>query len=193
MAWRLAGSYLAVCPCKQVCPCSYDVAPNVQDGVCRGTVVFQVREGNLDAVSLTGVNFAMLVEGRNRLSEGNWKVGLVIDRAASDQQAKALEQIVSGQAGGLFADLKAIFSEVAPTQREAVTYSDGDRPTASVAGRNLSVEPFTGEDGKPTTVRNAMFGFAPEYLIGWGKGRQSVLGVDSDSNYGEAAQYEYKS
>jgi len=193
MAWKLAGSFVVACPCNQVCGCAFDIAPNAPGGVCRGSIVFQVRQGNLDAVNLSGVNFAMQVEGRNKLSEGNWKAGLVIDEAASQEQAQALERIVSGQAGGMFADLKAIFSEFVPTQRGRVSLSDGDRASASLPDGEINFEPFKGSDGKATVVENAMFGFAPRYKIGWGRGRRKVFGTDTEGVYGEAADFEYAS
>jgi len=193
MAWKLAGSYVVACPCNQVCGCSSDIAPSAPDGVCRASVVFQVRQGNLDATDLSGINFAMQVEGRNKLSEGNWKVGLVIDEAASQEQVQALERVVGGQAGGMFADLKAIFSESVPTQRGRVSLSDGDRPRASLPDGEISFEPLMGPNGQPTTVENALFGFAPRFKIGWGRGRRKVFGTDTEGVYGEAADFEYVS
>ena len=110
------------------------------------------------------------------------------------EQAAAIDRIVQGKAGGPFGELSALYSEWLGTERAQVTLSAGDRPTASVAGRSeLSFEPLLGADGGPTTMRNAAFGFAPEFKIGKGPGRSDAFGMKFDGNYGESAQFEFAS
>jgi hypothetical protein len=126
------------------------------------------------------------------LSAGDWTVGLVIDEGASDEQAQALERIVKGDEGGPFGEFAGLISTVAGIERGRVTFSDGDRPSGSVDGKSeFSFEPFTGADGSPTKVANAMFGFAPEYTIGRGSGRSDAFGLTFDPSYGETAEFEF--
>jgi hypothetical protein len=79
-------------------------------------------------------------------------------------------------------------------QRARVTISNGDRPSASVAGMtDFTFEPYTGPDGSPTVTRNAMFGFAPEFRIGKSSGRSEAFGLAFEAEYGETADYEFSS
>jgi hypothetical protein len=151
-----------------------------------------VDEGSLDDLDLTGVNFALYFDIRKRLSAGGWNLGLVVDDKASEEQASGLERIVTGAEGGPFADLKGLVGEFLGTKRAAITVSNGEAPKVSVEGMTeVEFEAYIGPDGSPTTVKNAMFGFSPEYKIGRGKGHSSGFGMDYQANYGEAAAYEF--
>ncbi len=164
MAYRISGTYVATCNCALVCPCPYDGPPTGPGGECRGVLVFDVSQGNLDGTDLSGVPFALYNYFPSNLTAGNWKVGIVVDEGASEEQANAIERIVSGDEGGPFGDFKPLIGEYAGMSRARVTR---DGSSASVAGvGDLSFEPFTMPDGSPTTVKSAMFGFAPEFKIG---------------------------
>jgi hypothetical protein len=190
MAYTIAGTYVASCNCKLICPCPVDGPPTGADDQCTGAAVFTIREGNLDDVDLSGVNFGFYNLFPSNLSAGNWKVGIVVDEGASDEQARALEQILSGQAGGPFGEFAPLFGEYLGMERASVTFSDGDAPSGEVAGKtSITFEPFRGLDGSPTTEKNAMFGFAPEFGIGRTSGQSNAFGLSFDANYGELADY----
>jgi hypothetical protein len=190
----MSGTYIANCNCHGVCPCPVASAPSSDSGDCTGVGVFHVERGEADGVDLSGINWALYNYWPTLLTEGHWKVGLVVDEGASDQQAAAIDRIVQGKAGGPFAELSALYEEWLGTERRKVTFSDGDRPTASVGDQSeLGFEPLIGPDGGPTTVRNAAFGFAPEFKIGRGAGRSEAFGMSFDSDYGESAAFEFAS
>ena len=190
MAWRLSGTYLASCNCQLLCPCPVDSPPTGPDGQCRGTAVFQVREGNLDGTDLSGTAFALANLFPSNLTAGNWKFGVVIDESASDEQFQALERILQGDEGGPFGDFKPLFGEWLGAERGQVSFSDGDRPSASVGDSSVSFEPLDGPAGQ-TTVKNAMFGFAPEFRVGHAPGHSDLFGLEFDGVYGETADYEF--
>jgi hypothetical protein len=153
-----------------------------------------VDQGNLDDLDLTGAKFGLYLDIRNKLSAGGWKVGMVVDQGASEEQVSGLERILSGEEGGPFGDFKPLIGEYLGTKRAAITMSDGESPKASVEGMtDIEFEGYTGPDGSPTTVKNAMFGFAPEFKIGRSKGHSSGFGLDYQANFGEAAAYEFAS
>ena len=192
MAWRIAGSYAATCSCNLICPCPVDGVPTSADNECRGFLVFSVKEGSLDETDLSGVNFALYNHFPSNLTAGNWKVGVVIDEGASDEQANALERIVKGEEGGPFGELSNFFGEYLGTERDSVTLSDGDRPSASIGSSSeTTFEPLEGPDGSPTTVKGAMFGFAPEYKIGRGSGKSDRFGLSFEPTYAETAEFEF--
>lgn len=195
MAWTMAGTYVANCNCRVLCPCPVGHTPSSDTGRCVGVAVFHVDRGDCDGVDLSGVDLAFYNEFPGALGEGNWKVGVVVDDGASDEQVDALDRIVRGQEGGPFGDLSALYGEYLGTERASVTFTDGEQPGGSVEGRSeLRFEPLLGPDGKPTTIRNAVFGFAPEFKIGTGSGRSNAFGLSYDeAHYGESGAFEFAS
>ena len=191
MAYRLAGTYVAVCDCSLYCPCPTDGPPTGKDGQCHSTMVFQVRDGSVADTDLSGVDFALFNHFPSNLSAGNWTVGLVVDDAASDEQVDAIEQIFSGEEGGLLGLLGALIGEHKGTERAPIRVSNGSVSIGEMA--QFTFEPALGGDGSPTTVKNAMFGLAPEYQIGKGTGRSTAFGIGFEASYGQSADFEFSS
>ena len=190
MAYRIAGNYVAACNCNLICPCPIDGPPTGEGGECRGIGVWDIREGDLDGTDLSGVSFVLWNRFPSNLTSGNWTLGVVIDESASDEQAQALERILSGQEGGPFAEFAPLIGDFQGVERGSVSLSGnsislGDRGEASF-------EPATGPDGSETTVSNAMFGFAAKYNIGRASGRFRT-DREVDASYGEGAEFEYAS
>jgi hypothetical protein len=102
MAYRLTGTYIGQCDCQLICPCAMDGPPTGRDGQCHGLLVYNVRDGNLDDVDLSGVNVVLGYFSPSNIGAGNLELGIVVDEAASDEQTDALEKIFSGKAGGMF-------------------------------------------------------------------------------------------
>lgn len=196
MSWSMSGNYLANCDCLGVCPCPVGQKPSSQSGQCTGVGVFHIDRGECDGVDLSGLDVALYNLFPDVLTAGNWTVGVVVSENASDQQLDAIDRIFRGQEGGPFGDLSALYRTYAGTERGAVSFEGGDRPRASVQGSSdLSFEPLLGADGStPTTVKNAAFGFAPEFKIGTGSGSSNRFGLSYDSaHYAETAAFEFAS
>jgi hypothetical protein len=193
MAWQMSGTYLANCSCQLICPCPVDAPPTSADGTCRGLAVFQVREGNLDDTDLSGTTFGFANLFPSNLSAGNWKFGIIVDESASDEQAQALERILHGEEGGPFGEFAPLMGEWLGVERAPVSLSDGDKPSASVGDVSMSFEPLDGPAGGHTSVKNAMFGFAPEFRVGRAPGKSGWFGLDFDGIYGETADFEFAS
>jgi hypothetical protein len=191
VAYRIAGTYVAACDCQLLCPCPYDGPPTGANGECKGLLVFDVANGSLEDTDLSGVAFALWNRFPSNLSAGDWTVGIVVDEGASDEQAQAVERIVSGQEGGPFGEFAPLIGDYKGMQRASVSLSDG---SASVGGiGDIGFEPLTGPDGSPTTVSGAMFGFAPTFKVGKASGRFSSPAGDVDCVYGESADFEFAS
>ncbi|MFK4100428.1 DUF1326 domain-containing protein [Streptomyces sp. NPDC019531] len=196
MSWTISGTYVAGCSCAVLCSCPYDGQPRDAKGgtECLGTAVFHVADGNLDDLDLSDVDFAFYNHFPSNLSSGNWKVGLVVDSAASDRQADALERILSGREGGPFGELSQFYGEYLGMERASVSLSDAETPGLVVEGRTeLAYEPLTGPDGSSTKIRNAAFGFAPEFEVGRTSGRSDAFGLSYEASYGETADYVFSS
>jgi hypothetical protein len=125
------------------------------------------------------------------ITAGNWKVGVVVDEAASDAQTEAIGKILSGGEGGPFADFAPLVAENLGLERAKVSLSADGGSIGEMA--DYTWEPFHGADGSPTTVKNGAFGFAPEFAIGRTKGTSTAFGLDFTANYGESAHFTYSS
>lgn len=196
MSYSISGEYVASCSCAVICGCPVDASPRDASGggECRGVAVFHVADGRLDQVDLSGTDFAFYNLFPSNLTSGNWTVGLVVDSGASDEQAQALERIVSGQEGGAFGQLAQFIGTYSGMERASLGLTAGDKPSLTVDGRSeIQFEPALGLDGSPTTVKNAMFGFAPEFKIGRTTGRSEAFGLAFEPAYGEAAQFAFQS
>jgi hypothetical protein len=195
MAWKISGTYLANCSCNVLCPCPVDGPPTGPDGQCHGHLVFHIADGSLDDTDLSGVDVGMVNLFPSNLTAGGWKLGIVVDEEASDEQANALERIFKGEEGGPFEQFAALTDEWLGMERASVTFSDGDRPSASIGDSSFTFEPSDGPpgSGSHTTVKNAAFGFAPEYRVGRAPGKMSNLGIEFEGVYGESADYEFAS
>lgn len=195
MAWKISGTYLANCSCNLICPCPVDGPPTSEDGQCRGHGVFQIAEGSLDDLDLSGVNVAFVNLFPKNLTAGGWKFGILVDEGASDEQAQACERIFKGEEGGPFAEFAALTDEWLGMERAPVSLTDGDTPSLTIGENSTTFEPLPGPEGSNAhaSVSNAMFGFAPEYRIGRAPGKMSNLGIEFDGIYGETAEYEFAS
>ena len=191
MSYTLKGTYVGHCDCHQVCPCAFDGPPTGRDGKCHGLLVHNVREGSLDDIDLAGVNVVMGYHAPSNISSGDLKLGIVVDESASDEQVDALERIFSGKAGGVFEDFGPLVGEWLGVERRSISFSDGDEPSAKIGDTTVEFKAYRDQEGNPTTVSNAAFGFAPTFTVGTSSGRSSVLGIEIDAEYGEAAEFEY--
>jgi hypothetical protein len=82
----------------------------------------------------------MLVWEEGILLEGGWHVVLVIDEAADEAQAEALEAIFSGQAGGLFEAAAPLIDAVEGSIVVPFSYSAEDGHLSFSAGDIVTIE-----------------------------------------------------
>ena len=164
-----------------------------------------IDNGSLDDTDLSGTKVVLSYSAPGKISDGGLRLGLVIDDAASDEQAAALERIFSGQVGGMFGEFDRADRKVdryrACLLRLPERAGWGGRagraaaatPSAAIGQTEVNFTAFRGQDGNVTTARNAAFGFAPEFTLGKSSGRSGVLGESFEASYGEAAQFEWAS
>lgn len=190
MAYTLRGTYLAACNCVGLCPCPVDQVPSAPNGDCKGFAAFAIREGNAEGTDLSGVNFALYNNWGTNPSAGNWKVGIVIDSGASDEQADVLGRVLSGDLGGPFGDFAGLIGENLGVERDTVSVNGGSASIGSVSSARF--EAFQGPGG-PVTVKGAPLAFAPEYQVGSASGSSNRFGLSFDASYGESAEFMYSS
>ena len=88
MSWNITGSYFETCSCNVVCPCTASLALGATLDRCKVTLVFRVKSGSVEGTDVSGLTVAAIVDTPKVMTDGNWRVGVFIDGAASDQQAE---------------------------------------------------------------------------------------------------------
>src|SRR5258706_9355573 len=91
--------------------------------------------------------------------EGNWRVGVYLDDAASDSQAEQLGSVFSGQLGGPPAMLGPLIGEMLRVEKSRITYSeDGRRHHARIRDAiDVGVEDFVAIEGHdPVQLTNVL-------------------------------------
>jgi hypothetical protein len=150
MAWRLDGTYFESCSCDAVCPCTWSaLTATATLDRCRALLAYHVESGEINGVDVSGLNFALFLDTPPVMSEGNWRVGVYLDDAASDSQAGQLGAVLSGQLGGPPAMLGPLIGEMLGVERASIIYSDDGRRHEVRIGDavQVGVEDFVAVEG----------------------------------------------
>jgi len=75
--WNLKGHVLVACNCDWGCPCNFNALPTA--GKCEGGWTWHVDAGNVDGVTLDGLNFSVYVNWPGAIHEGNGVALILID------------------------------------------------------------------------------------------------------------------
>ena len=141
MAWQLEGTYFENCPCDMVCPCTTSAfsMPADQDR-CRVVLAFHIDRGEVEGVDVGGKSVVVLADTPALMGEGNWRVGMVMDAAASPEQAEKLGAVFSGQLGGPMAMLSPLISEMLGVESAAIEFNDDGRRHSLRVGEMMDIE-----------------------------------------------------
>jgi hypothetical protein len=157
MAWQIAGTYFETCSCEVVCPCTASLALGADYDRCKVTLVFNVRDGDVEGTDVSGLTVAAVADTPKVMSEGNWRLGVFIDAAASDQQAEKLGAVFSGQLGGPMEALGPLVSENLGVERAPIEVrEEGLRHSVRIGDAvDFEIEdvvPFGVESGEPARL-----------------------------------------
>jgi hypothetical protein len=154
MSWNLKGSYVETCSCELMCPCvaSFDLAATYD--FCRLTMVFDIREGEIEGTEIGGLKVAAIADTPKVMTEGNWRLGVFVDEEASEEQAEKLIQVFTGQLGGPMARLAPLVGEVLGVERARIEVTDDGLRHSVRIGDAIDFEiedivPFGVETGEP--------------------------------------------
>jgi hypothetical protein len=62
MSWKLEGSYFETCSCDVVCACTASLALAATRDRCRVTLVFNVKEGQVEGTDVSGLTVAAVAD-----------------------------------------------------------------------------------------------------------------------------------
>jgi hypothetical protein len=158
MAWRLEGTYFESCNCDMLCACTWSaLTAKATHDRCLVTLAFHVDSGEIDGTDVSGLSFALVTDAPQVMSEGGWRVGLLLDDAADEEQADKLTAVASGQLGGAPAVLTPLIGEFLGVQKLPFQFSEKDgRHSVQIGdGVDLEVSDFhAGPITEPVQLRN---------------------------------------
>lgn len=141
MAWRLQGTYLENCSCDMVCPCTTSGLSMPADTErCRVLLAFHIDSGDVDGVDVSKLTVAVLADTPQLMSDENWRVGVFMDAAASQEQADKLGAVFSGQVGGPRAMLAPLIGEMMGVEVAPIEFSDDGRRHSVRIGDVVDIE-----------------------------------------------------
>jgi len=154
MSWSLRGSYVETCSCELMCPCNLSLDHGATYDFCRVTLVFNIREGEIEGTDISGLKVAAIADTPKVMTEGNWRLGVFVDDQATNEQAEKLVQVFSGQLGGPMAALAPLVGEMLGVERARIEVDDDGLRHAVRVGDAIDFEvddivPFGVETGEP--------------------------------------------
>ena len=193
MAWNLKGSYVETCSCELMCPCNLSFDHGATYDFCRVTLVFDIREGEVEGTDIGGRRVAVIADTPKVMTEGNWRLGLFIDDEATDEQAGKLAQVFSGQLGGPMAGLAPLVGEVLGVERAPIEVRDEGLRHSVRVGDVIDFEvedivPFGVETGEPVRFAGMFHPVASDLTMAEAKrSKINAFGIEYEGKTGLSA------
>ena len=184
MAWIIKGNYFENCSCDVPCPCTVSLDLGADRDRCHAFLVFEVESGEVDGVDVSGLTVAAIADTPKVMSEGNWRLGVLIDEQASDEQAEKLGAVFGGQLGGPMEALGPLVGEQLGLERVPmeVSHDNGTHRIRLGDGDEVEVQEivsFGREDGQPARLTSIFHPAGEDLTVAKStKSKVSALGID---------------
>ncbi len=190
MAWNLQGTYFETCSCEVVCPCTASLSLGADYDRCRVTLVFNVAHGDVEGTDVSGLKVAAIADTPKVMTDGNWRLGVFIDAAASDEQAEKLGAVFGGQLGGPMEMLGPLVSENLGVERAAIEVREEGLRHSVKIGDVIDFEiedvvPFGVESGQPARLVGIFHPAGSELTISRAtRSRINAFGIEYEGKAG---------
>jgi hypothetical protein len=168
MAWNLKGSYFETCSCDLMCPCNMSFDHGATYDYCRVTLVFNIREGNIEGTDVGGLKVAAIVDTPKVMTDGNWRLGLFIDASATEEQEQLLTAVMAGQKGGPMEAIAPLVGEILGVERAPIDIVEDGLTHSVRIGDAIDFEikdivPFGVETGQPVRLMGVFHPASSEF------------------------------
>lgn len=143
LAYRIRANSVEACNCAHGCNCQFGGFPN--EGKCESIIAYEVVEGRVGKVEMTGVRAVLVAKYPKAIHEGNGHVAVFIDEDASDEQVDALVSVFTGSLGGMpWEALAGTITRLDGPFRRPIEFNyEGTRSSVRVPGAvELQLEPL---------------------------------------------------
>ena len=119
-------------------------------------MAFEVDDGDIEGVDVSGRSFVMIADTPPNMADGNWRVGVIIDDGANEEQVGKFGQVLSGELGGPPAALGPFLGEFLGIEQGSISIEhDGKNHRVKVGDLvDYSGERVTVESGDQVTLTN---------------------------------------
>jgi hypothetical protein len=151
-----------------MCPCNFSFDHGATYDYCRATLVFNIRSGEIEGIDVSGLKAAVIIDTPKVMTDGNWRVGMFVDEAASDEQADKLGAVLGGQLGGPMAGIGPLVGEMLGVERAPIEIVDDGLRHSVRIGEAIDFEiedivPFGIETGEPVRLVGMFHPVASEF------------------------------
>ena len=183
MAWSIRGRYFENCSCDMPCPCTVTFDAGADTERCNAVLIFHVDSGAVDDVDVSDRTVVAVADAPQVMTDGNWKLALVVDDQATDEQLEKLGAVFGGQLGGPMEALAPLVGEMLGVERMRIEVTESNGNHKLVAGGALEVEvddvvPFGVETGRPARLVDVFHPANSELTVAKGRSRVGVLGLE---------------
>jgi hypothetical protein len=190
VSWSLKGSFFETCSCDLMCPCNMSFDHGATNDYCRVTLVFNIKEGEIEATDVTGLKVAVIADSPKVMTDGNWRLGLFVDDHASDEQMEKLTGVFGGQKGGPMETVVPLVGERLGVERALFeVVEDGLRHSVKIGDAiDFEIEdivPFGVETGQPVRLVGVFHPAASEFNAAEAtRSRISAFGIEYEGKTG---------
>jgi hypothetical protein len=190
MAWNLEGTYFETCSCEVVCPCSASLSLGADYDRCKVTLVFNITKGEVEGTDVGGLTIAAIADTPKVMSDGNWRLGVIVDAAASDEQVEKLAAVFGGQLGGPMEALGPLISENLGMERASIEVREEGLLHSVKIGDSIDFEiedvvPFGVETGEPARLSGIFNPAGSELTISKAtRSRINAFGIEYEGKSG---------
>jgi hypothetical protein len=193
VSWSLKGTYFETCSCDLMCPCNMSFDHGATYDYCRVTLVFNIKEGDIEGTDVSGLAVAAIVDSPKVMTEGNWRLGMFVDARASDEQMEKLTAVFGGQKGGPMELIAPLVGEMLGVERAPFEVAeDGLRHSVKI-GEAIDFEiedivPFGVETGQPVRLVGVFHPASSEFNAAEAtRSRISAFGIEYEGKTGISA------
>jgi hypothetical protein len=197
VAWSLDGTYFETCSCELMCPCNLSFDHGATYDFCRVVLVFNIANGVIEGTDVSGRKLAVIADSPKVMTDGGWRLGVLVDEDATDEQVEKLAAVYGGQKGGPMEGLAPLIGEMLGVERARFVISeDGLRHSAKIGdGIDFEVEdivPFGVETGQPVRLMGVFHPVASELTAAEAK-RSSIdaFGIQYEGKSGLSSPFSW--
>jgi hypothetical protein len=174
-SWRATGLVFENCNCQLVCPGHVSFKQDCHNTRCQGHWAVHVDEGRFYGIDISDTNAVVVFDAPQRMYEGGWTQTCYIDARATAPQRAALDDILSGRAGGPWAILGRFVETRLDTRFVPMRFADAGREKRlTIPGIfDTAVTAIRGADGQSDArienLHNVLHG--PTHVLARGRTR----------------------
>src|SRR5207247_5493492 len=128
------------------------------------------KSGDVAGAEGSGLPVAAVADTPKVMTDGNWRLGVVIDEAASDEQAEKLGAVFSGALGGPMESLGPLVGENLGVLRAPIEVNEDGLTHSIRIGDDVDFEiedivPYGVETGEPAKLTGIFHPAGPELTV----------------------------